>query len=464
MTTMDEPAIDPYLSGVWEPVHDELVATDLPVTGPLPAGLVGSYLRNGPNPVFAPLGRYHLFDGDGMLHGVRLEDGKASYRNRWIESAALGVERRAGRSLYGGLSEFKMPDPEVMAEGGPMKNTANTHVVRHAGRTFALLEAARPTQVGPDLETLGEYDYDGALVGPMTAHPKIDPVTGEMIFFGYNPFPPYLRVHVADASGRLVRTVEVDLPAPVMMHDVAVSSRYVILFDLPAVFDLPSMLAGGPGIRWEPSNGSRIGVLDRQDLDAPPRWFDMDDFWMFHTLNAYDDGTAVVVEGCRTDRLNAAFGEDEPVRAAPPTLHRWRIDLASGRVTDEQLDDRPGDFPRVNDDRAGLNTRYGYVARATRWNDDDVVFDGFVKHDLHGGTSAVYEYGQGTVAGEPVFAPDPERTGDDDGGWILNYVYDRAEDRSDFVVVDAAAMAEVARVHLPRRVPSGFHGNWFAAE
>lgn len=327
----------------------------------------------------------------------------------------------------------------------------------------SLLEAAPPTEVDLDLRTLGEYDFGGALTGPMTAHPKVDPLTGEMVFFGYNPFPPYLRLHLADARGVLVRSVEVDLPAAVMMHDFAVSSRRVVIFDLPALFDLPAMLSGGPGIRWEPANGARIGVLDRDALDAAVRWFEVEPFWMFHTLNAFDDGEVVVVDGCCTDRLNAAFGESDPVTARPPVLHRWRIDLATGTVTDEQLDDRPGDFPRVNDDRAGSETRYGYVARATRWGDDDVVFDGVVKHDLVAGNAEVFEYGPGTVAGEAAFAPDPDRPDRDDGGWLLNYVHDRAEARSDLVVVDAAELQEVARIHLPRRVPSGFHGNWFPA-
>lgn len=462
MTDLETPAADPFLTGAWEPVHDELDVADLPVTGELPAALVGTYVRNGPNPDLAPAGAYHLFDGDGMLHGIRLEGGRATYRNRWVRSAGLAAERREGRALFGGLNEFRLPDPEVMAEVGPLKNTANTHVVRHAGRVFALLEAAPPTEVTMDLETVGVYDFDGALQGPMTAHPKVDPETGELVFFGYGPFPPYARVHVADAAGRLHTSVDIDLPAAVMMHDFAVSARHIVLFDLPAVFDLPAMIAGGPGIRWEPSNGARIGVMDRTDLAAGVRWFEMDLFWMFHVLNAYDDGDAVVVEGCRTTRLNAAFGEEMADRPPPPMLHRWRIDLATGTVTEEQLDDRAGDFPRLNDDHAGRAARYGYVGHTRGWT-AEVEFDGFVKHDLQTGTSSVFRYGPTAVAGEAAFAPDPTRTGEDQG-WLLNYVYDKADDTSSLVVVDAEQMEEVARVHLPRRVPLGFHGNWFAAE
>ena len=452
-----------WLTGGWEPVDDELTTEDLPVTGTLPEALRGSYLRNGPNPAFAPLGAYHLFDGDGMVHAVELDGGRARYRNRWIRSKGLEAERRAGRALFGGLAEFRLPDEEVLAEVGPLKNVANTHVWRHAGRVLALLEAAKPTEITLELDTVGEHTFDGRLHGPMTAHPKTDPETGELLFFGYAPFPPFLRFHVAAPTGELVTSVDIDLPAAVMMHDFAVSRDRVVFFDLPAVFDLDAMLSGAPGIRWEPGNGARLGVLERARPDAGVRWFDVDPFWMFHVLNAHDDGSSVVVEACRTDRLNTTFGGDtEQHRAAPPTLHRWRIDLDAGRVTEEQLDDRPGDFPRVNDDHAGLPTRYGYLTHTRAWADDDVWFDGVVKHDLDTGASQVHTYGDARC-GEAAFAPDPDRSAED-GGWLLNFVQDRASGESALVVVDAEALEEVARVHLPRRVPLGFHGNWFAAD
>jgi len=452
---------DPFLSGAWEPSHAELYVEDLPVTGEIPPGLTGSYLRNGPNPAFAPRGAYHLFDGDGMVHGVTFEGGRARYRNRWVRSAGLEVERRAGHAIFGGLSEFQMPPEDVVAEVGAMKNVANTHVWRHAGRILALMEAGRPTEITPELATVGEHTFDGRLVGPMTAHPKTDPETGELIFFGYSPFPPFVRLHVADPAGHLVASVPVDLPAAVMMHDFAVSRDRVVLFDLPAVFDVQALLAGQPGVRWEPGNGARIGVLDRADLNAGVRWFDVEPFWMFHVLNAHDDGDAVVVEGCRAPRLNVAFGDESLGEPVEPLLHRWRIDLAEGRVTEETLDDRAGDFPRINDDLAGLPARYGYVAHARAWDETLVAFDGVVKHDLGKGTSVVHSYGPTARAGEAAFAPDLGRS-NEDGGWLLNLVLDDADRSSALVVVDAESMEEVARVHFPRRVPLGFHGTWLA--
>jgi len=451
----------PYLTGAWAPVADESTCAHLEVCGRLPTALSGTYLRNGPNPAFEPIGRYHLFDGDGMVHGVELRDGTARYRNRYVRSRGLEAEVRAGHALYGGLSEFRLPNPDVIAEAGMMKNTANTNVIHHAGRTLALMEAAPPTELDQDLATIGEWDFGGHLEGPMTAHPKVDPDTGELCFFGYSPFAPYVRFHVADRTGALTTTVPVNLPRPVMMHDFAVSQRRVAFFDLPALFDVDAMLAGGAGIRWAPEAGARIGVLDRCAPEAGVRWMEVEPFFMFHVLNAWDDGEVMVVEGCRSARLNTSFGDEPLAEAVMPALHRWRIDAVAGTVAEEPLDDLPSDFPRVNDDRAGHRTRYGYVGHPRHWTATEACFDGVVKHDFDTGSSTIHTYGATVVSGEALFVADPDRAGED-GGWLLNLVHD--PEHGSLVVLDAESMVEVARVHIPVRVPSGFHGNWVPAD
>jgi carotenoid cleavage dioxygenase len=220
------------------------------------------------------------------------------------------------------------------------------------------------------------------------------------------------------------------------------------------------MLTGGEGIRWEPSHGARIGLLDRGAPGDTTTWIDVEPFWVFHFLNAFDDGDAVVVDGCRADRLNVAFGDAELSAPARPVLHRWRIEPGSGRVTTERLGERTADFPRVDDRRACHDARYGYVGRGADRADDggeEISFDGVVKHDLHARTATSMVYGPGIVSGEPVLAADP---GSDveDAGWVLNWVHDRAADESAVIVLDAGTLDEVARVHLPRRVPFGFHG------
>jgi len=457
-----EPVEHGWLSGVNEPVHDELDVPDLEVTGWLPDGLRGHFLRNGPNPQFPPIGGYHLFDGDGMVHGLWIDEDGARYRNRWVESRGLLAERKRGHALYGGLSHFVLPDPEVAAEGGMLKNTANTALVHHAGLTLALLEATLPTSLGPELQTLGEHDFGGRLQGAMTAHPKLDPVSGEMLFFGYGPFPPYLRYHEVDAEGVLVHSVDLDLPRSVMMHDFVVTEGHAVFFDLPAVFDVQALMSGQPGITWQPQHGARIGVLPRRGRAEDVRWVELDPFYVFHFLNGWDeeDGTVTVV-GCRNERMPVAFGDDVVEGPVAPTLHRWTIDPVAGTVTESALDDRPGDFPRVAPTAETRQGRYGYVAVTDHKEDLGTGFTGMAKHDLQAGTSEVHELPSGFQCGEAVFAPDPAGTAEDDG-WLLNLVIDRSTRDTDLWVLDARDVTAepVAKVHLPRRVPAGFHGTW----
>ena len=212
--------------------------------------------------MFTPKGRYHIFDGDGMLHGITLDgEGCARYRNRWVRTEGLAAEQRVGHAIYGGMANGDFPTPEETAGGPSMKNVANTNVIRHAGRILCLWEAGLPTEVTPALETVGPFDFGGALDRPFTAHPKLDPSTGRMYAFGYSPVPPYLSLYVVDADGTLARTIDIDLPAPVMMHDFAVTERHAVFLDAPAVFDLDSFMHGGPMLSWKPELGTRFGVL-----------------------------------------------------------------------------------------------------------------------------------------------------------------------------------------------------------
>lgn len=451
----------PYLQGNFAPVHDEIDATELRVTGEIPTALRGVYMRNGANQAFPPLGAYHVFDGDGMVHGVYLEEGRARYKNRFVVSRGLVAEREAGHALFGGLSNFVLPDADTMAKAGMMKNTANTNIIRHGGRYLALMEAAPPTEITRELETVGEFNYDGALHGSMTAHPKWDPATGELLFFGYSPFPPYLRYHTADAAGTLTRSVDIEIPRAVMMHDFVATEHHIVFFDLPAVFDVEAMMKGETGIRWEPEAGARIGVMPRDGGNEDVRWFELEPFFVFHFLNGWDaDDHTVVVDGCRAPRMPIAFGDDELPEPVFPTLHRWTMDLTTGQVTTEQLDDRAGDFPRLNVHHEGLRNRYGYIASAA-WDSPVVQFTAVTKYDLEAGTSSTFDYGADVEAGEAVFAPDPDGTAEDDG-WLINFVHDRPSATSSLVIIDARDLSAepVATVHLPRRVPFGFHGNW----
>ncbi len=469
MTTIDElwaGVTEPYLQGHFEPVRDERDDPDLEVIGELPAGLRGVYMRNGANAYFPPPGRYHPFDGDGMLHAVELDgEGGASYRNRWVRSKGLEYERSVGHAVYGGLSEYVVPSNEALQEGGFIKNTANTSIVRHAGRYLALMEGAHPTEVTRQLDTVGEFDFDGRLAGAMTAHPRLDPDTGELLVFGYSPFPPYLRYHVISPTGELTRSTEIPIGRSVMMHDFVTTPDHVLFFDMPAIFDLEALVGGGgASIRWRPELGARIGVLPRDGDGDDIRWIEVDPFYVFHFMNAYEDpGGDIVVDGCRSMAMPTSFGDDPPPEQhVRPYLWQWRIDPLAGTVTDRQMHDRTGDFPRINDHRNGKAYRYGAHAHTGSWEQGlDVRFDGTVFFDHADGTYQEYLYGPDHACGEAVFAPDPDGTAENDGWWI-NFVTDLSENRTELVLLDARDITDgpVARVVMPRRLPFGFHGNW----
>ncbi len=460
-----ESEVNAFLQGNFAPWRMEGVAEDLEVTGRIPHELAGTYYRNGPNPAFEPPGRYHWFDGDGMIHAIALGDGRAHYRNRYVSSAGLKEERGAGRGLFSGLLDI---DP---SEAPRFKNTGNTNIVWHAGRLLALMEAAFPTRMEPrTLETLGELDFDGRLAGAMTAHPKMDPETGEMLFFGYSPFPPHLQYHVADREGRLVRSEVIDVAWPSMMHDFAITKDHVIFILCPLVFSFENLAKRGGVFSWEPERGTRLGVMPRSGGNADVKWFETEASYVFHPMNAFAEGDAIVLDVARYGRLDFM----SPQAAANPSwrdenaarMHRWRIDLQAGGVKSTPLDDIVTEFPRVDERRLGRRYRFGYTAaREPELNDGaQPLWTAVKKYDFERGTAETRRFGAENGVGEPLFVPRGEGAAEDDG-WVLVLAYDHARNTSDFYILDARDVRgePVAVVHLPHRVPYGFHGNWVAA-
>jgi carotenoid cleavage oxygenase len=448
---------NPYLAGNFAPVCDEVFATDLPVTGSIPSALRGRYLRNGPDPIADPdPAMYHWFTVDGMLHAVELRDGRAaSYRNRWVRTDgacdALGEARIDGQ-------------PDDVFIGG--SSSANTHVVAHAGRVLALVEVCLPTEVRPDLSTIGRHDFGGKLRSSMTAHPKIDPVTGEMHFFGYDiTGPPWLRYHVADRNGTLVRSEDIDIKGPAMVHDFAITERNVVFFDLPVVFDLALVGRQPFPFAWRPDYGARVGVMPRDGGNADVRWLDVDLCYVYHPLNAFDEPDGrVVVDVVRHETMFATdrYGPGDRL----PTLDRWTIDIAAGKVVEERLDDHAQELPRMDERRLGRRHRFGYAPGFSLGNGaGGVEFGGLLKHDLDRGVTEERSFEMGESAGEAVFVPASADAGEDEG-WVLSLVYDGTRDASDLVILDATDFTgpEVARIHLPQRVPYGFHGWWLPDE
>jgi carotenoid cleavage dioxygenase len=443
-----------HMTGNLAPVPDEIDAVDLPVDGALPPELTGRYFRNGPNPLPGQPSR-HWFTGHGMVHGIRLRGGSAEwYRNRWVRTKAL-----AGASMIDAKGHI---DHSV--------GVANTHVVRHAGRIMALVESSFPHVITSELETVGPYDFDGRLTTAMTAHPKTDPVTGELHFFGYGFAPPYLTYHRLSATGELVANAEIVVPGPTMMHDFAITDRHAIFMDLPMTFSLERLATGMP-YGWDESYGARLGVMP---LDRPGevRWFSVDPAYVFHVGNASTDAEGrVVLDAARYAPADAVamwdgLGADPAGHAAAAAatgaarLHRWVLDPATGTSTETPLAERPVEFPTLDDDRVGRHARYRYAVSDT----GDTA--GIVKFDAT--TSVVTEHvlGPETVAGEAVFVASGAPGRAEDDGWLLTITTRRDGSASQLLVLDATDVAgrPVAAVTLPRGVPSGFHGSWIPDE
>ncbi len=435
-----------YLEGNFAPVTEEVTAFDLEVTGEIPTELAGRLLRIGPNPVVPEdPATYHWFTGDGMVHGVRIRDGRAEwYRNRFVRSdrvtEALG-------------------EPPIEGPRHGMGDGANTNVISLAGRTYALVEAGPvPVELTYELETACRSNFGGTLDGSFTAHPHADPVTGELHAVTYYWQWDHLRYVVVGADGLVRKTVHVPVPGRPMVHDCAITETQVLLFDLPVTFNLDAAMNG---VRlpylWDEGYAARVGLLPRDGEAGDVVWCELDrPCFVYHPLNAYDlpDGR-VVVDVIRHPKM---FATDlQGPNEGPPSLWRWTLDPASGRVKEEQLDDRAQEFPRLDERRTGRRHRFGYGTTLGA----GVEHGPTIKHDLDAGTAELHHYGPGRVSLEPVFVARSDDAAEDDG-WVMSYVYDAATDRSDVVILAAQDFTgePLATIHLPRRVPFGFHGNW----
>ena len=432
-----------HLRDNWAPVLDEITESDLRVDGMIPPQLNGTYIRTGPNPASGTSG--HWFFGDGMVHGVRLANGIAEwYRNRFIETPNISDP---------------LDDP-MAGMGDLSRGTGNTHVVAHRDQILCLEEGHWPWRIDNELNTVGVQNYDGALTCSMTAHPKVCPITGELLAFSYlsagAPFLHYIRV---GADGVLQQIEGIEIPNMVMMHDFNVTQNHVIFMDLPVCFDLGALETGFP-FMFKRDAGARLGVMPRNGTNADVRWFEIDPCYVFHPVNAHEQGDTIVLH---VSRQPEAFGSSNDDYAEVGRLWRWTIDLTKGTVTEQQIDDRPGDFGRVNDRMIGLDARYGYLmAMGGEGNSEEPVYGSALwKYDLRDGTCREHQLGDGVRGAEPVFAPSADDCGEDEG-WIISLAHDTKSDESRLLIIDAQNFSAppVATIHLPRRVPYGAHGSW----
>ncbi len=453
---------NPYLEGPFTPIDTE-ITTECEVIGELPADLSGVYVRNGSNPKYPPPGRYHWFDGDGMVHAVHFENGKAVYRNRYIATEALAAETAAGEAIWAGINER----PDFRHPGGPFKDTANTDLVFHRGRLLALWWLGGPCYEidVPSLETVGRFDFGGTLPS-LTAHPKLDPVTDELIVFDYDVLPPYLTYGVVGADGTLAHRTEVDLPGPRLLHDLAITEHFTILMDFPQMWDPELLAQGRTKLTFRPDLPARFGIIPRHGAGDSVQWFEAESCYMYHTINAWESGNEIVLVGCRIDNpLHEGDRDRIPhidVLRLEPFLHEWRFDRVTGTVRERVLDDVMSEFPRMDNRLLGRPSQFSYSPRIAPAS--ELLFDGFLKYDTGTGASETHAYGDGRYGGETVFAPRVGAGAADDDGYVLTFVTDAATGDSEVIVVDARRVGDepVCRIRIPQRVPIGYHSWWVA--
>ncbi|GHF19374.1 apocarotenoid-15,15'-oxygenase [Kordiimonas sediminis] len=462
----------PYLNGAWTPMHREYDATDMEVIGTIPDDIDGVYIRNTENPVFKPLGRYHPFEGDGMLHMMHFKEGRAEYRNRFIRTNGFEEEQEAGEALWAGWTAYPVQSkrPGECVQDG-LKNASSTDVIVHAGKILSTFwQCGDGYRLDPfTLEQYGVEDW--APEDGISAHPKLDETTGELLFFNYSKKAPYMHYGVVGADNKLKHYIPVELPGPRLPHDMAFSENYAILNDFPT-FWIPEALEQGLHIpTYRPEMKSRFAVVPRMGQPEDIKWFEADATYVLHWLNAYEEGDELILDGYFQ---GTPFPEPKPefpakyglmmsfldLHSLEARLHRWRFNLKTGETREEDLDDEVLEFGMFNQQYAGKKYRYAYSAKPKPgW----FLFEGLVKHDLETGEKQHLMFGDNRYGSEAPFVPRINAQAEDDG-YLVSFITDMNTNTSECILVDAQKIADgpVCRIMLPERIPSGTHATWAA--
>ncbi|GAB4846705.1 9-cis-epoxycarotenoid dioxygenase nced1, chloroplastic [Ancistrocladus abbreviatus] len=472
------------IAGNFAPVPEHPVEQNLPVTGKIPDCIRGVYVRNGANPLHEPVAGHHFFDGDGMIHAVTFNhDASASYACRFTETNRFVQERALGRPIFpkaigelhghSGIARLLLFFSRGLfgiLDQSKGIGVANAGLVYFDDRLLAMSEDDLPYQVritpAGDLETVGRYDFTGQLKSTMIAHPKIDPVSGELFALSYDVVKkPYLKYFKFSPEGIKSPDVEIPLNEPTMMHDFAITDNFVVIPDSQMVFKLQEMIRGGSPVVCKKDKVSRFGVLPKHAADAAEiKWVDVPDCFCFHLWNAWEDtenDEIVVIGSCMTP-ADSVFNEcDEQLSSV---LSEIRLNLKTLKSTcrpispeAEQVNLEAG---MVNRNYLGRKAQFAYLAIAEPWP----KVSGFAKVDLSTGEIKKFIYGEGKYGGEPFFVPRDStiNSGREDDGYIVSFVHDENEWKSELQIVNAMDLRLEASIELPSRVPYGFHGTFIS--
>ncbi|XP_042484115.1 carotenoid 9,10(9',10')-cleavage dioxygenase 1 [Macadamia integrifolia] len=487
-----------YLSGNFAPVIEETPpCQNLPVNGYIPECLNGEFVRVGPNPKFRPVAGYHWFDGDGMIHGLRIKDGKATYVSRYVRTSRLKQEEFFGGSKFMKIGDLKGLFGLLMVNMQLLRaklkvldvsygtGTGNTALVYHHGKLLALSEADKPYVLkvleDGDLQTLGMLDYDKRLQHSFTAHPKVDPFTGEMFTFGYSHTPPYCTYRVISKDGFMHDPIPITISDPVMMHDFAITENYAIFMDLPLYFRPKEMVKDKKLIfSFDATKKARFGILPRYAKDELQiRWFELPNCFIFHNANAWEEGDEVVLITCRLENpdLDMVSGTVKgKLENFSNELYEMRFNLKTGVASQKKLSTSAVDFPRVNESYTGRKQRFVYgtildsIAKVTGIIKFDLLAKpetGKKKLEVGGNIQGIFDLGDGRFGSEAIFVPrEPGTSSEEDDGYLIFFVHDEKTGKSAVNIIDAKTMSAdpVAVVELPHRVPYGFHAFFVTEE
>ncbi|WP_101758023.1 carotenoid oxygenase family protein [Oceanicoccus sp. KOV_DT_Chl] len=469
------PKDNPFLQFPFGPIQMECDARDLVVEGEIPADLHGSFYRNGPNQRFKPRGDYHLFAGDGMVHGFHIKDGKVDYNNRWVRTAKFNIEDKEGRAVINAMNPFDC-DPEysdfVLVD---KEGLANTAVVWHGDRLLALEEGHAPYELDPDtLESVGMWTFRGKLSSAMTAHPKVDPDTGELIFFAYmatGPFSADVMVYKVNPEGVVTEKILIPTPYSSMVHDFVITENYIVIPVFPITGSLDRAMVGGPPFAWEPeSYGVQVAVLPRKvgATAEDVRWVEMDTNFVFHYMNGFDKDGVITIDGSQFEKPPLfPTADGEFTGAVAPFLNRWTIDLnkPDARVEFQQIDEFESEFPQCDPRYVGKPYRHGWYASPdgelkSDLKENDSYYNCVGHYDHQTKKVDRFSFGQGTTS-EPMFVPKSAGAAEGEG-YLLAVVTSFETKNSSLYILDALNLAQgpLAIAHLSHRVPVGFHGTW----
>ena len=456
----------PYLQGNYAPVAEErdLDEAQLRVEGTVPARLLGAYMRDGANVAYQPNHYVYPLDGDGMVHAVYFKGGHVQYKNRWVQTSHLKTERKFNRTIYGSVGKLLPVPQDVIDAGGepnPIRNTANTNIIYHGDKLLAMWEGGFPHLLNADLSTVGLYDYEGALRpgDALTAHPKVCPTTGQLVTCTQRWDSPNYWVQIFDARGKHMQTIPVEFARKGIIHDLQITDNYVVIFYAPAFHSVEKAMKGENPFLWEPELGTKIIAIPRSGK-GQNTVFETEAFFSWHYCNGFERSGKLIIDYVRIKSIPFAQDQGTGAEKQPRRMNRMTLDLATRQVSNEEISDVFCEFSRVDERRMGKSYRYGFAASSNREWGDAHGYNCTGRFDFNTGETSLWEYGPEANAGEPVYVANPDSDREEDG-WLMCFVHNPGEGA--FLSVLSAGdftRGPVCKVHIPGRVPNGFHANW----